>query len=337
MAILVTGATGYIGSHFCAQINQIKEQVVLVDNFSNSSPVVLNALKLVTGREFIFHELDLCDYSSLEKVFNTYNFDAVVHFAGLKSVAESEKKPLYYYQNNVVGSLNLLRLMQAYGVKKLIFSSSATVYGAPITNPYKENHPKYPINVYGRTKLLVEEMIESVCKVDTQFSAASLRYFNPVGAHKSGIIGEDPNGIPNNLMPYITQVAINKLGKLKVFGNDYNTKDGTGVRDYIHVLDLVDGHICAFKYLYKNKGFYAFNLGTGKGTSVLDLIHSFEKENNIPIPFEYVARRAGDLAEYWADAGFANDELGWSAKFDINDMVRDSWNWQMKNPNGFQT
>lgn len=335
MKVLVTGGAGYIGSHTCVEMLKQNYEVCIVDNLCNASPVVLDRIKEITGKEFDFFKVDIRDKSSLEEVFRSISFDAVVHFAGLKAVGESIQKPLMYYKNNVFGTLVLLELMQKYCVRKIVFSSSATVYGSENTAPFKENMPIGAINPYGRTKLIIEQVLKDICGCDKEFGAISLRYFNPIGAHKSGMIGEDPKGIPNNLMPYITQVSTGKLKKLSIFGNDYNTPDGTGIRDYIHVVDLALGHIKALKKLHDLKGEALYNLGTGKGYSVLDVVKSFEKATGIRIEYEFVPRRQGDIALCYAHVQKASDELGFVAGKDLYEMCLDSYRWQKKNPKGY--
>ena len=335
MTILVTGATGFIGSHFCVQALQQGLDVLLLDNLENSSLKVLDAIEQVTGVKPNFIEADLRDKSQLTEIFTANKIDSVVHFAGYKAVGESATNPLMYYRNNVAGSINLLEVMKEQAVHKLVFSSSATVYGEPVFNPYTEEHRKLPFNPYGQTKSMMEDMMADLCKSDSQYSMVALRYFNPIGAHPSGKLGEDPKGIPNNLMPYVTKVAVGELAELGVFGDDYDTVDGTGVRDYIHVMDLAEGHIKAIKYLNNHTGYEAINLGAGHGYSVLQLVKAFEDVNQVKIPYVIKPRREGDLAAYWADASKAEQLLGWKTQLTINDMVRDSWAWQSKNPKGF--
>ncbi|WP_430459479.1 UDP-glucose 4-epimerase GalE [Thalassolituus sp. LLYu03] len=335
MAILVCGATGFIGSHFCVLALQQGLDLLLLDNLENSSPKVLNAIREVTGISPRFVEVDIRDKSSLDAVFATNQVDSVVHFAGYKAVGESAAEPLRYYRNNVDGSLNLLESMKEHGVRKLVFSSSATVYGVPEFNPYTEEHRKRPFNPYGQTKSVVEDMMYDLCASDPQYALVALRYFNPIGAHPSGMLGEDPKGIPNNLMPFITKVAVGQLAELGVFGDDYDTVDGTGVRDYIHVMDLAYGHIRALQYLNSNAGYQAINLGAGRGYSVLELVSAFERINGVSIPYVIKPRRDGDLAAYWADASKAERLLGWKTQLGIDEMVRDAWAWQSANPNGY--
>lgn len=335
MAILITGGAGYIGSHACVEFLNAGYEIVVLDNFSNSKPEVLKRIKELTGKDFNFYEVDLLDKEKVEEIFNENNIEAVIHFAGLKAVGESVSIPLKYYKNNITGTLNLLEVMQDKKVKKIVFSSSATVYGNPEKVPITEDAPLSATNPYGRTKLFIEYILKDLYVSDNEWSIALLRYFNPIGAHESGRIGEDPNGIPNNLMPYITQVAVGKREKLNVFGNDYNTHDGTGVRDYIHVVDLVIGHIKALEKIMNETGVKVYNLGTGVGYSVLDVVKAFEKANGIKIPYEIVDRRPGDVDKVYADPTKALKELGWKAERNIVDMCRDSWNWQKNNPNGY--
>lgn len=336
MSILVTGGSGFIGSHTCVELLENGYQVVVVDNLSNSSKESLNRVKQITGTDVTFYEVDLCDKEKLIEVFKQEKIEAVIHFAGLKAVGESVEIPLKYYHNNITGTLNLLEVMNSFSIKNIVFSSSATVYGNPKTVPIKENFSTSATNPYGRTKLMLEEILKDLYGSDSNWNIALLRYFNPVGAHPSGLIGEDPNGIPNNLLPFISKVAIGELNELKVFGSDYDTPDGTGVRDYIHVVDLAKGHICALKKLEKNVGIVIYNLGTGKGFSVLDMINAFSKVSHKEIPYKMVERRKGDIASCFADATKAKNELGWIAQKDINTMCIDAWNWQTKNPNGYR-
>ncbi len=335
MTILVTGATGFIGSHFCVKALQQGLDVLLLDNLENSSLKVLDAIEQVTGVKPNFIEADLRDKSQLTQVFIANKIDSVVHFAGYKAVGESAINPLMYYRNNVAGSINLLEVMKEQAVHKLVFSSSATVYGEPVFNPYTEEHRKLPFNPYGQTKSMMEDMMADLCKSDSQYSMVALRYFNPIGAHPSGKLGEDPKGIPNNLMPYVTKVAVGELAELGVFGDDYDTVDGTGVRDYIHVMDLAEGHVKAIEYLNNHTGYEAINLGAGHGYSVLELVKAFEDVNQVKIPYVIKPRRDGDLAAYWADATKAETLLGWQTQLTLNDMVRDSWAWQSSNPKGY--
>lgn len=333
--ILVTGGAGYIGSHTCVELLNSGYDVIVVDNLCNSSKESLKRVEQITGKKVVFYELDIADKAGMESVFQTHKIQAVIHFAGLKAVGESVEKPMLYYQNNIVGTLVLCEVMQAYGCKNLVFSSSATVYGDPATVPIKEDFPLHVTNPYGRTKLMQEEIFRDFHVADSEWNIILLRYFNPIGAHKSGLIGEDPNGIPNNLMPYVAKVAAGKLPQVNVFGDDYDTPDGTGVRDYIHVVDLAKGHICAVRKLEENPGVVAYNLGTGKGYSVLDVIHNFEKACNKKLPYVIAPRRAGDIAQCYADPALAKQELGWEAEYGIEDMCADSWNWQSRNPDGY--
>lgn len=330
MAILVTGGLGYIGSHTCVELINEGHKVVVVDNLSNSKELVKDRIKEITGSDIIFYKMDLLDNDGLKKVFSENDIDSVIHFAALKAVGESTVIPLEYYKNNLVSTLVLLETMKKYNVKKLVFSSSATVYGDCKTVPCHEECPLSVTNPYGRTKLMIEEILGDLYKSDNTWDICILRYFNPVGAHKSGLIGEEPNGIPNNLMPYITKVAIGELKELSVFGNDYDTHDGTGVRDYIHVVDLAIGHIKALEKLKTNPGLVIYNLGTGRGYSVLDLLNSFSKVSGREIAYKIIERRPGDVAECYADPSKANNELGWRANYEIEEMCEDSWRWQTK-------
>lgn len=330
MAILVTGGLGYIGSHTCVELINEGHKVVVVDNLSNSKELVKDRIKEITGSDIIFYKMDLLDSDGLKKVFSENDIDSVIHFAALKAVGESTVIPLEYYKNNLVSTLVLLETMKKYNVKKLVFSSSATVYGDCKTVPCHEECPLSVTNPYGRTKLMIEEILGDLYKSDNTWDICILRYFNPVGAHKSGLIGEEPNGIPNNLMPYITKVAIGELKELSVFGNDYDTHDGTGVRDYIHVVDLAIGHLKALEKLKTNPGLVIYNLGTGRGYSVLDLVNSFSKVSGREIAYKIIERRPGDVAECYADPSKANNELGWRAKYEIEEMCEDSWRWQTK-------
>lgn len=332
--ILVTGGSGYIGSHTCVELLNSGEDIAVVDNFINSKPEALNRIKKITGKDFKFYEFDLLNKDDINKIFDENEIESVIHFAGLKAVGESVKKPLLYYHNNLTGTFNLLEVMKQHNVKKIVFSSSATVYGMAKV-PIKEDSPLSTTNPYGSTKLMIEQILKDVFVADNEWSIALLRYFNPVGAHESGLIGENPNGIPNNLMPYISQVAVGKLDCLSVFGNDYPTPDGTGVRDYIHVVDLALGHLKAVQKIRENKGVDAYNLGTGKGYSVLELIKAFEKASGIKVPYKIVQRREGDIAECYADPSKAYSILGWKAKRGIEEMCTDTWKWQQLNPNGF--
>jgi UDP-glucose 4-epimerase len=335
MTILVTGGTGYIGSHTVVQLLEAGHHVLVLDNLCNSKAQVIDRISQITGNPPKFIEGDVRNRKLLKQLFADHAIETVIHFAGLKAVGESVQKPLMYYENNVSGSVVLLEEMAAAQVKSIVFSSSATVYGEPQFLPYTESHPLKPINVYGHSKLMVEQVLQDLALSDPAWRVALLRYFNPVGAHHSGLIGEDPAGIPNNLMPFVAQVAVGKRAQLSVYGNDYDTKDGTGVRDYIHVDDLASGHLAALEYLKKNAGVLKVNLGTGQGTSVFELIHAFEKAANQKIPYEVVARREGDLSEYYADAKYSKMVLGWQAQYDIDRMCVDTWRWQSQNPNGF--
>ena len=334
--ILVTGGAGYIGSHTVVELLERGYGVVVVDNLSNSSEESLRRVQKITGKEVAFYHADIRDRAVMETIFSENTFDAVIHFAGLKAVGESVQKPIEYYDNNLYGTLVLLETMKAHGVKKLVFSSSATVYGTPEHLPLTEESPiGGTTNPYGTSKYFQELMLRDVFRADNAWNIILLRYFNPVGAHASGLIGEDPKGIPNNLMPYVAQVASGKLKKINVFGNDYPTKDGTGVRDYIHVVDLARGHIAALEKLQK-AGVHIYNLGTGVGYSVLDMIHAFEKACGKQLPYEICPRRAGDIAACYADPSKAEKELGWKAEYGIEEMCRDQWNWQKNNPNGYE-
>jgi len=336
MKILVTGGAGYIGSHTCIELLNEGFEVAVLDNLSNSSEESLNRVKKITGKDLSFHETDLLDMQGLEKIFSSHDIDAVIHFAGLKAVGESVDIPLKYFNNNISGTLNLLQVMAASKVKNIVFSSSATVYGDPEALPITEDFPLSATNPYGRTKLMIEEILQDLHRSDNEWNIALLRYFNPVGAHQSGQIGEDPNGIPNNLMPYVARVAIGTLPNVNVFGNDYDTPDGTGVRDYIHVVDLALGHIKTLPKLFENPGVVTYNLGTGNGYSVIDLIRSFERACGKPIPYKISGRRQGDIAACWADPSKAKQELGWKAEKNLDDMCKDSWRWQNTNPNGYE-
>ncbi|WP_062237248.1 UDP-glucose 4-epimerase GalE [Fictibacillus sp. FJAT-27399] len=336
MSILVTGGAGYIGSHTCVELLNAGYEVVVVDNLSNSHIESLNRVNEITNKSLVFEQVDLLDKIELERVFIEHDIEAVIHFAGLKAVGESVNKPLYYYQNNIAGTLVLCEVMQQFNVKKMVFSSSATVYGLTDQVPISEGVSLGATNPYGRTKLMIEEILRDLYVSDNEWSISLLRYFNPVGAHKSGQIGEDPNGIPNNLTPYITQVAVGKLQELQVFGNDYDTVDGTGVRDYIHVVDLAKGHLKALDKEMKSEGVEAYNLGTGKGYSVLEVLRAFEKATGKTIPYKVVDRRPGDVAVSYADPTKAKEELGWEAEKGLDDMCRDAWNWQKNNVHGFK-
>ena len=337
MAILVTGGAGYIGSHTVVELLNIGKEVVVVDNLSNSSEKSLERVKEITGKDIKFYKADILDKDALEEIFEKESIESCIHFAGLKAVGESVAKPWEYYNNNITGTLVLLDVMKKHNCKNIIFSSSATVYGDPAFVPITEECPKgICTNPYGWTKSMLEQILTDIQKADNEWNVVILRYFNPIGAHISGRIGENPNGIPNNLMPYITQVAVGKLEKLGVFGNDYDTHDGTGVRDYIHVVDLAKGHVKALAKLEKGSGLNIYNLGTGTGYSVLDMVNSFEKANGVPVPYVIKDRRPGDIATCYADAKKARDELGWEAENGIEEMCRDSWRWQSQNPNGFE-
>ncbi|MXR37639.1 UDP-glucose 4-epimerase GalE [Craterilacuibacter sinensis] len=332
--ILVTGGAGYIGSHTCVQLLQAGQQLVVLDNLSNSKPEALRRVEKITGKQVLFVEGDILDREKLDLVFR-YPIKAVIHFAGLKAVGESVAQPLAYYNNNVCGTLKLLQAMQHHGVKNLVFSSSATVYGDPASTPIREDFPLSATNPYGRSKLMVEDMLRDLVKAEPEWNIAILRYFNPVGAHASGLIGEDPNGIPNNLMPFVSQVAIGQREQLSVFGNDYPTPDGTGVRDYIHVEDLARGHLAALAALQTRGGLLTVNLGTGQGYSVLDMVKAFEIASGRNVPYQIVPRRAGDIAECWADPSTARELLGWQAEKTLQDMCNDSWRWQSLNLKGY--
>ena len=332
---LVTGGTGYIGSHTVVELLQRNYNVIIVDNLSNSKRLVLDRIEKITKIRPKFYKVDIRDKENLTKIFRENDIEAVIHFAGLKAVGESVEKPIEYYENNVFGSLVLFDVMRKHNVKKIIFSSSSTVYGNSTNYPFKENEPTSATNPYGRSKLMIEEILKDIFVSDNSWSIVLLRYFNPVGAHKSGLIGEDPNGIPNNLFPYVSKVALGKFNNVKVFGNDYPTKDGTGIRDYIHVIDLALGHISAIKKM-NNEGIFVYNLGTGKGYSVLDVIKAFEKVSGKKIPFQFTDRRPGDVAISYCDPSKAKKELDWEAKYNLIDMCRDSWNWQIKNPDGYE-
>ena len=335
MKILVTGGAGYIGSHTCVELLNAGYEIVVVDNLSNSSMESMKRVKEITGKDFQFYKIDILNEFELEKVFKENTIDAVIHFAGLKAVGESVQKPLRYFQNNVTGTIVLCQVMEKYNVKNLVFSSSATVYGTTEQMPISEQAPLSAINPYGRSKLIVEEILRDLYNSDNEWSIALLRYFNPIGAHVSGQIGEDPDGIPNNLMPFITQVAVGKQKELKIFGKDYPTVDGTGVRDYIHVTDLALGHLKALQKIQSQNGIDAYNLGTGKGYSVLEVVAAFERAAETKIPYEFVDRRAGDAATCYADPSKAENELGRKAQKGIKEMCEDSWRWQSRNPKGF--
>jgi len=337
MAILVTGGAGYIGSHTCVELLEQGYEIIVVDNLSNSSKESLRRVEELTGKSITFYQVDLLDRPALEEVFEAEQIDSVIHFAGLKAVGESVAKPLEYYHNNITGTITLCKVMKKYGVKNIIFSSSATVYGDPAFCPISEECPKgNPTNPYGQTKSMLEQILMDLYVSDSEWNIVLLRYFNPIGAHKSGRIGEDPKGIPNNLLPYIAQVAIGKLDSVGVFGNDYNTHDGTGIRDYIHVVDLAAGHVKAIEKFKDKEGVSIYNLGTGIGYSVLDVIEAFEKASGVKIKYEIKPRRPGDLDENYADSSKADRELGWKAKCNILEMCEDLWRWQSNNPNGYE-
>lgn len=338
MSILVTGGAGYIGSHTVVELQNAGYEVVVVDNLSNSSRESLKRVEKITGKPVTFYEADILDREALNRIFEKESIESCIHFAGLKAVGESVRKPWEYYENNIAGTLTLVDVMRKHGVKNIIFSSSATVYGDPAVIPITEECPKGQCtNPYGWTKSMLEQILTDMQKADPEWNVILLRYFNPVGAHESGLIGEDPEGIPNNLTPYITQVAIGKLKEVGVFGNDYDTPDGTGVRDYIHVMDLAEGHVKALKKFDDKPAVYIYNLGTGHGYSVLDVIHAFSKAVGKEIPYVIKPRRAGDIATCYSDATKAKVELGWEAKRNLDDMCRDAWNWQSKNPNGYRS
>lgn len=337
MKILVTGGAGFIGSHTCVELLNAGYDVVVVDNLCNSSEKSLERVEKITGKKVTFYKADILDKEALDKIFDEEKIEAVIHFAGLKAVGESVQKPLEYYQNNISGTLILTDVMRNHGVKNIIFSSSATVYGNPEFIPITEECPKGTCtNPYGWTKSMLEQILTDIQYADKEWNVILLRYFNPIGAHKSGMIGENPNGIPNNLMPYITQVAVGKLKELGVFGNDYDTPDGTGVRDYIHVVDLAIGHVKALKKIEEKAGLCVYNLGTGVGYSVLDIVKNFEEATGVKIPYKIKERRAGDIATCYADATKAKEELGWVAERGIKEMCEDSWRWQSNNPNGYE-
>lgn len=336
MNILVTGGAGYIGSHTCVELLQNGYDVVILDNLYNSNKKAVQRIREITGKPVTFYENDLLDKETLEHIFDTEVIDAVIHFAGLKAVAESVSKPIEYYNNNLAGTLNLVDTMRRHGVKKMVFSSSATVYGNPAMIPVTEECPKgAPTNPYGWTKWMLEQILTDLHTSDSEWNITLLRYFNPIGAHKSGLIGEDPKGIPNNLVPYVSQVAIGKREFLNVFGDDYDTPDGTGIRDYIHVADLAVGHVKALSKMNDGAALRIYNLGTGKGFSVLDVVHAYEKACGHEIPYQIQERRPGDIDEVYSDSTKAKNELGWEAQYNIEDMCADSWNWQNKNPNGY--
>ena len=336
MSILVTGGAGYIGSHTAVELLNAGYDVVIADNFCNSHPEVLNRIAALTGKQPVFYEADVRDAAALNNIFSQHNIESVIHFAGLKAVGESTRLPLKYYQNNIAATLTLCEVMQQHNVFDLVFSSSATVYGDPHAVPINESFPLSATNPYGRSKLMVEEILRDVAKAEPRWGIVLLRYFNPVGAHVSGTMGEDPNGIPNNLLPFISQVAIGRLPQLSVFGNDYPTSDGTGVRDYIHVVDLAVGHIKAIERIKRERGVLTYNIGTGQGYSVLEMINAFEQASGKKIAYQIVARRPGDIAECWADPAYAANDLGWKAKLGLQDMMQDAWRWQLNNPNGYK-
>lgn len=338
MSVLVTGGTGYIGSHTCVELLKKGIRVIALDNLSNSSPLVINRIEKISDSSLTFYKCDIRNKHDLEKIFASESIETVIHFAGLKSVGESSKNPLEYYENNIAGTINLLNCMKKHSCKKIVFSSSATVYGSHNKAPFKETDPTgKTTNPYGTTKLYIERILKDLYKSDKSWKISLLRYFNPIGAHESGLIGEDPNGVPSNIMPYISQVAIGKLPYLNVFGNDYPTPDGTGIRDYIHVVDLALGHIAALNRLEEESSFRIYNLGTGIGYSVLDLIKAFQKTTGVKIPYRISERRSGDIAVSFSDPTKANNELGWHANRDLEKMCEDTWRWQKNNPNGYNT
>lgn len=336
MSLLITGGTGYIGSHTVVELLTLSTEtdIIIVDDLSNSSTKVLDRIEQITNKTVTFIEANICDYEAMTVVFDQHDIESVIHFAGHKAVGESNEKPLSYYHNNVSGTVTLLTVMAEHNVKKLVFSSSATVYGDNVS-PLNESMPTSATNPYGQTKLMVEHILFDLAKSDNDWSIACLRYFNPIGAHNSGLIGENPNGIPNNLLPYVAQVAVGRLAELQVFGDDYDTTDGTGVRDYIHVVDLALGHVKALQKLSEISGCKAINLGTGNGTSVLEIVNTFKEISGQEIPYKIVPRRAGDLATVYANADLANDLLGWQATRNLYTMIEDTWRWQSKNPEGF--
>lgn len=336
MKILVTGGTGFIGSHTILELLNAGHDVHAMDNLSNSKVTSLERVEKLTGRKVQFQKADLLDENALDRLLDGTGIDAVIHFAGLKAVGESVEKPLYYYENNVTGTINLCKAMARHGIKRMVFSSSATVYGNPAKSPLTEESKLSATNPYGQSKLTIEHILRDICAADQEWEVSLLRYFNPVGAHESGEIGEDPNGIPNNLMPFVTQVAVGKREKLSVFGSNYSTEDGTGVRDYIHVVDLAKGHLKAIENLEKESGAEAYNLGTGEGSSVLDVVKTFEKATGKKINYELTDRRPGDAAVCFADVRKAKEKLNWQTEKNLEDMCRDAWNWQTKNPNGYK-
>ena len=331
MSILVTGGAGYIGSHTCVELLNAGYEIVVADNMNNAKPQALEAIRTITGKDFAFYQIDMRDRAAMEALFEKERIDAVIHFAGHKAVGESVAKPLMYYDNNLYGFIVLAETMEKFGVKKLVFSSSATVYGMNNPVPFKEDMPTSATNPYGYTKVMIEQMLDDICVAHEDWAVCKLRYFNPIGAHESGLIGEDPNGIPNNLLPYVARVAAGKLKELSVFGNDYDTPDGTGVRDYIHVVDLAKGHLAALKYVEGNTGSRAVNLGTGNGVSVLEIVRAFEKASGHAVPFKIVDRRPGDIASSYADPSLAETLLHWHAEKNIDDMCRDGWHFQENN------
>lgn len=335
MKILVTGGAGYIGSHTCVELLNAGHEVVVVDDYSNSSVESINRVQKITGKEVELHEVNLLDTKALSAVFDSNDIDAVIHFAAFKAVGESVAKPIEYYTNNLSGTLSLLNVMRDHNVKNIIFSSSATVYGSPKSNPIREDFERTFTNPYGATKLMTEDILRDVHTADNAWNIVNLRYFNPIGAHESGLIGEDPAGIPNNLVPYIAQVAVGIREELAVFGDDYDTQDGTGVRDYIHVVDLALGHVAALKNISEKAGYADYNLGTGHGYSVLDVVKAYEAASGRPVPYKVHDRRPGDIATCYADSTKAKEELGWTAQRDLNKMCVDSWNWQSSNPKGY--
>ncbi len=349
MKLLITGGVGYIGTHTCVELLNQGNTLVVIDNLSNSNPIAMERVAQITGKkltvdisgtaDIVFLNADVRNRNVLQQIFQTHNIDAVIHLAGLKAVGESVKMPLQYYNNNVIGTVILLEEMDRANIKTFVFSSSATIYGNPETFPIQENFPTGGVtNPYARSKLIIEEILTDLQKSDCNWKISLLRYFNPVGAHPSGAIGEDPNSIPGNLMPYISQVAIGKLERLKIFGNDYATRDGTGVRDYIHVVDLAKGHLAALNYLSKKKSILSiFNLGTGQGSSVYEIVEAFKQASGKPIPYKVVQRRVGDVAESWASTEYTEQVLGWKAQYNLNHMCEDSWRWQQQNPSGYKS
>lgn len=336
MKILVTGGTGYIGSHTCVELIKSGFEVIVVDNLSNSSIKSLKRVEQITKNIIPFYKIDVNNKFELINIFEKYKIDGVIHFAGLKAIGDSVKNPIQYYNNNVCGTLSLIDAMRKFNCKILIFSSSATVYGNPDTVPIKENFPLFATNPYARSKIILENLLKDIFIADEKYKIGVLRYFNPIGAHESGLIGEDPKDIPNNLIPYISQVAIGKLKKLKIFGGDYNTQDGTGIRDYIHVVDLAKGHVKALKLLFEKSQLLTVNLGTGKGYSVLEIVNAFEKASGRVIPYEIVDRRSGDVDKCYADISYASKKLNWKAQYGLDEMCKDSWNWQLRNPRGYE-